>query len=360
MDIKMNNVNFGEYIEFFENENVILTVDCGSTKPSSLNLINIKKNLDKPILITHFHRDHLNGFINASKKYEKKVSKLYLPKYSSRIIDSNVELAMKDIIIYGKKTKSIAYKYLTGFHNILSLCDTNDITFLSRGDIIPEVNGEVLWPDISNYNYYIDGFQMNEINKIKLEHREAYKTFKKSFSDIITAIVVKDKILDNNQNNDNLANAYVELIKKFKQYILSSNITYKYSTTFAKKFSSNENNYSIVFSVNGEEGKSLFTGDISFSYLKRCATKNDYYLIKYPHHGTNKWDFDGVVSKVIISCGKYKKNWNVTDKLPDTNIHCTNANVLDATGCSSCLLYEKLSICPNNHKCHNGDISITL
>lgn len=86
----MFNVDFGESIIMSDNLNRDnLLIDYGSELDTNIDYIENKiyaiksENGNIDAMMTHFHEDHINGFINLSLKNPKFFNKIYIPNVFS-------------------------------------------------------------------------------------------------------------------------------------------------------------------------------------------------------------------------------------------------------------------------------------
>lgn len=360
MKVKMFQVECGESI-LMHCDTECLLVDCGSRSCMSTAqplFDNVKKECAKyPIkqaLITHFHEDHINGFMyitDANKTNHIKFSRVYIPY----------------IFTAGQHWNLIDYKLIehylsqkmTGRSKNFSLLDLlnrmvgtkSRITILERGSHFSSCNSvnDVLWPKLQNLVNL--GFG-----------RDIKKYFPKKFRKRVFAISNKICKLYRKAADSEQYDAILVAIENIEKQI-SALINYDFEhnrdsdefKAFYKRLKNrlriDDNNTSIVFQTNIDRNY-LFTGDIGKNYLKDIVTNayqdginihNSFFAVKAPHHGTVTHYlpelFDAKSSSiskkiVFISNGKAKSTGIVYEEYPKNankkkyKLICTNRDSL--------------------------------
>lgn len=162
MHINMYNVQFGDcFLLCDKNENLL--VDFGSDNPKCdltaiSNHIKVESG-DKPlsVLISHFHEDHINGFLKSSFN----ATNIYLPdiiamKKSIRKLSFLQMEILADIFKWIPVRKSNKL-VITLYDLLLKLCDEySTVHFLQRGSSfnVSEREYQVLWPDFSKLSIH--------------------------------------------------------------------------------------------------------------------------------------------------------------------------------------------------------------
>lgn len=166
-------MGFGESI-LLKSDNASLLVDCGSkTKRNvELQVSSIRSNINKQgsinFMLTHFHKDHFNGFerlVQGNRQYQADV--LYIPW-----IDFNKgEVILFDIavylyLLYAKQDTDVSFLLKNQIYFILECVKEDGLVYaLKRNDCF-EFFGrdmEVLWPQkvelIEALNHKLDKVQ---------------------------------------------------------------------------------------------------------------------------------------------------------------------------------------------------------
>lgn len=321
MIIKMYNVGYGEYIEFYKDGKKVITVDCGSN--TWANILSNHSFYD-PILITHLHKDHYNGFLNYAKNNNGKFLKVYLPYISSRARGLLLKEALHRLKKYGSKSAFYSIKALS---HIIQIVDPKHIIFVSAGDCISEISAEVLWPNKAILH------DVNEDINSEITNSEDYRYLLQ-----ISNNIYENRDVDVRELNDR--------INLLEVYVNNKNKEIKETT-----LGCNENAYSIVFKSKSSSDF-LFTGDITLKIQQCLITKHNIssvYLYKFPHHGTENYTIENNKLKFsvgLISNGGYRRSWGISSRISGfKNVICTSDyNCLSCNG-TKC----KYNICKNGH-----------
>lgn len=382
--LKLFDVGFGESVLLSnKNDDECMLVDCGSESSNKTNIFdNILKELNtyvkKTAVITHFHNDHINGFIHIINKEPHMFDTVYIPNIFSPKISifnnisgfSIVDLEIVKYILenmYCNRNKTLSILDL-----LKSLVKSNaNIKVIERGDLFNEIDNEfaVLWP---NPEYLISNKIKNAFNKNPIFNDAILN----EIHNIADQINEQFAILFNRENYLNFEDAthnQFEMIEGIEQRIrwltdnVSNEITLNIKTVDAwiDRIKRIENNTSIVFQSEFNDSPVLLTGDIGNSIMKKiCEDKytpsvkimDKYKVIKAPHHGTDcnhflKFDVYTKYENIAISNGETnitnrgKISINYTSKFNSHRIDCTNS-INDR-----CQYFSKYSKC-----CKNADI----
>lgn len=351
-----------------------LLVDFGSD--SNCNFIGIAQKIKAAcneiplsILITHFHEDHINGFLVGALK----VSKVYLPdilqmrRYGGKLTFLQLQV-LEDIfrcISLNKKLQITLYDLL------LKLCnDKSSIYFLQRGNIftVSQKVYQVLWPPFDNFTIHgrvmhrtlKDLVKLNVLPRSVLGEkgsgrdipREEFST--NTFSNLegesaLSRIDLNeiDNFIDallsgyylaKNQQWDSLngdlgtlkdkferLNEYIYNLKDLSGRPVLNDSLRKELGELSASMRKQANKISIVFQDSPNNGTSaiLMTGDIPPKELNKVVTAaisskpemaHHYTVIKAPHHGTDTYFTPLLPScdAILISNGvpsKAHRNW---------------------------------------------------
>lgn len=390
----MFNVDFGESIIMSDNLNRDnLLIDYGSELDTNIDYIENKiyaiksENGNIDAMMTHFHEDHINGFINLSLKNPKFFNKIYIPNVFSPYLKRDFRdisyVQIELILFFLTQCKfNLNNNKLSLFELLKSLVAFDgEIHILQRGDTfkLADTKYITLWPNTSEIKFmknsteeYLEEFLriignefdlLNKINKIS-------QTLNENFLNI-TKIELRKEI-----NIDELEKEIYELsyIAKKVKY----NDRKEEFDIWMKKIALNANKISIVFQnkIDNSEKNILMTGDIDKYRLgwiinnklqNKIGIHDKFNIIKAPHHGTKTYFFGKLPESknIIISNGKTPKP-NKRGKISSayesyekngTLIRCTNLSD------ERCDFLEKgircKGICNKDNK-DNKEIEITI
>ncbi|MBX4261312.1 hypothetical protein KTC96_06515 [Clostridium estertheticum] len=385
--ITMNNVLFGEFIEV-GNE---LIIDCGCKNTGIfssvmgrtffeyLDIWNTAFTLiggEKNVMISHFHKDHVNGLDHLAAH---QFNRVYVP--SITLDNGGIHIFKKSLLCYvvgSYNIKKIAQVYLNQVYlaNELAINITG-IMPICRGDIINigENIHEIKWPPIKG-QIGISVTVLNEV--INALRQENYIP----------------KIMDMIDQISELYNRYIEMVNAHGDFIIESGIELINNITISlekfytavdnihldeikrikeridhisqlnRQIRGDINRTSIVslmrYNVMDEEKVALFTGDITSDlYNKYIGNDIDKVnILKVPHHGTNERhhysDMLPDAEILLISNGIYRI-WNITDRY---NRYLINGEIICTNGSQTCKINNNNNGCPLNCSCKNGDILV--
>lgn len=324
----MYNVGFGESILLDNNESKCLLVDCGSEKANKDVIFrrihnDILKYNHKTALITHFHDDHINGFIKMIEKHCHVFDEIIIPNLFfygiNTILQTNrLNLIDLEIIKYLLERKRVKKGRISVLELLSALVKSlSKIRVAERGNTFQLVGStfEILWP---NPNYLLDekteeallrtipglDDSINAINEISFDIMQMYRN------------VIEYNGEENIQNNLSRINNIASRILELPSLEVSEHIIQKW----LEKIKRIENNTSIVMQSELYKPSILLTGDIVDSTMKKILedyyephikTYDHYAIIKAPHHGTDsnhfiKFDVYTKFDYVLISNGETK------------------------------------------------------
>lgn len=365
--IKMYNVGFGESILLDNSVDQCLLVDCGSEMNDKEKvftgiydeLYNYKH---RTALITHFHDDHINGFIKMIEKHHHVFDEIYIPNIFFERINPLLEvnglnLVDLEIVKYLLEQKKVKNGHLSILELLKALVKSmSKIKVAERGDTIQLVGCkfEVLWP---NPHYLLDKKTEESLMKtIPILNNIIHQIY--MISDQITEIY--QSMLENNGEENiryNLAriNSIEERIIDFPSLEVSKHVLQKW----LDKIKRIENNTSIVMQSKSFKPSVLLTGDIIDSTMEKIfedyyepniKTYDYYTIIKAPHHGTDsnhfvKFDIYTKFDYIFISNGETNKSKRgKISKKYDSNFKnyllcCTNN---DNERCQYCTIFGRI------------------
>lgn len=329
MNIRMYNVNFGDCFLLNDNTQNLL-VDFGSDTPHILS--NIAENIVRSchekklsVLMTHFHKDHINGFWETSLSEEINIENIYIPDIfamGSRstlgkltFLQLHILSDIFDSVILQKGSVKITlYSLLKSLTNVRT-----NIYLLKRGDTFSfaSQNYQVLWPNFNNLSLHKKvekaiiallakiGFIEADLKDISpfMEYTPIdlgpIDHFIETLLDGYRALLQEE--LDNPQIMDSINRTFTVMSSDVEQRCsyLSKELIDDLRAA-VKSMRQQENKISIVFQDQAISKVSslLMTGDITVPELKKVISNQGigfsnfkmsakYQIIKSPHHATN-------------------------------------------------------------------------
>lgn len=336
------NVDFGESIIISDcEENNNLLIDYGSETNTNINYIknklsSLKEDKNIEAMITHFHDDHIKGFIDLAKEEAQLFSKIYIPNifstYNNSDVD-NVTYVEIEIILFFLLNYRFASGKLSLFEFLRAIADVEaELYILQRGDEFESAKTEyiTLWPNISEIQFIKDftkdelrqffnviGKELNSPIDLNAEIKEIsfllIRTFLKR-SDSIVREDIKEDIKNLDKRIKILVEKARELNKKMGQKRKDE------LNKWIKRLKCNANKVSIVFQnkLSRIGSNILMTGDIDKCRLNwilenrvtpSIMVHSRFNIIKAPHHGTKEHFVDNlpVTKNIIISNGRTNK-----------------------------------------------------
>ena len=168
--IELHNVEFGD-CTVLGGHGQMLMVDCGSLNSilgkGACKFEDYARRLAKryaPIekrygMISHFHKDHVNGFSAILQENPLFFQRIYLPP-APQDHNGNPLLLEFALLVYTFVTEKSDYSDLvdnivTAFSRMRSLSSTQSLAVLCQGDQfqLDDITYEVLWPKQTEYPY---------------------------------------------------------------------------------------------------------------------------------------------------------------------------------------------------------------
>ena len=362
--IELHDVEYGDCTALVGRDQTVLMIDCGSvsqyTRQDNTGL-DVRFDAvfrryapakSRYFLLTHYHRDHLNGFVSRLKSDPLYFDRVYIPV----IPQENGRSPLLELAVYAhlftvpqSGFALVNTACLTVFELLQKTVGTARICTLSAGDVFTFDGDryEVLSPGES-FSYderlYAATASLNGIfaripgAAAFLHSRDAfikaYHACQKAFSPAgKLSLSAREELLCTLFSAWQTLEAQrdiAELLSAAEQVrdILSD-------TTLRALYTETQNDLSVVFQDKRLRGASpavLFTGDASDKVLSTLSTKlyNEYFAVKAPHHGTEShWSpvFSGMeVAHWLISNGDYHAGSAVSGRYiaAEGVKHCTN------------------------------------
>ena len=304
-------MGFGESILLYEGDSCLL-VDCGSESKYKEGYFDnvvreLTKHPKKSLLLSHFHKDHINGIKHLYNHSQIGFEVVYLPN-----IFENGNVALELLVLQyleecGSK-KSDSYQIWQLLYDLIK--KHNQIKLIERGDDFDcaNIRFKALWPikddktasdtwrnikASTNYTF----FSTDQITFIANKIRNAIY-FMIGYEDVTEKYKrAEEELSESLESFRSLRTSYRELLMtKDKE----SQKTKKQIKPLFKEIKENE--HSIVFHT-AEEGELqiLMTGDITSKNMGLIANnliapfiplKKHYHIFKAPHHGTSTHYFN--------------------------------------------------------------------
>lgn len=326
MDIQMYNVQFGDcFLVRDQIENLL--IDFGSDSPGVLGgvadeLVRNNGGKQLSVLITHFHKDHINGFWKTNFPSKITVSDIYIPDIFNM---KNVggKLTVPQLVVLEDIFDAIVLQSvpeITLYSLLLSMLNWNaNIHFVQRGSSF-DISGKkyfVLWPDIDSVYIHrkVESKVIALLNKIGIMGTEQYEVSEEinryeyeqgpislgAIDDFIEALQLgylqlqQERAIDW-QTMHRIESVYDIVSEDIRN--LGMSVSRQIRAEIKAERSSmraQANKMSVVFHDQAIDGASriLMTGDILSSDLYRLIVRWDapviqpnYQVIKAPHHGT--------------------------------------------------------------------------
>lgn len=371
--IEMHNMEYGECIVLGGKDRSILMVDCGSMNhtvrlgdtPLSARYEDIAHRyaeaMDRFFLLTHYHRDHLNGFLKLIDANEGYFSRVFLPRtpIDSRGVPLLLEYALFAYIFLAPQSDcfQVNTACVRIFRTLEKKLGADRIFTLGDGDVFrfDSVDYEVLWPMVQDYPFEPEIAAAAEALNVALSspfQPSCIKRFLKLKEDFLSlylrccdvfsisgrglpekrrsALELVNEVLDELEDlrdELNLVPAAHDIREILENPINSA------------AYSNCINSASLVFqNVRTEEAgfqDILMTGDATPETMLGLMDRlyDGYYIFKAPHHGTAS-GYCSMFSEmsaahILISNGEYHAGGSVAQEYIDmleSIRHCTNTN----------------------------------
>lgn len=344
MNLTLFNVDFGESIMISDSKGADnLLIDYGSEVDTNINYINkslnsIQKNNKKlQAMMTHFHDDHINGFICLALNSDKLFSRVYIPNIFSTYSNYNVNditYVEIEILIFFLQNYKVGTGTLSLFELLRAIMGYNgELCILQRGDEfeVGDMEYVTLWPNISEIeflkystinelNYFLSVLSSELEKEVDLRHE-----INEVANELTRTFFQRCKFYNKKEYESNVIELE-EKLKKLKEYAIElnkKNINKNRRddlNKWIKRLKSNANKISIVFQSKNNivESNILMTGDIDKYRLnwilnnKLCVKipiHESFYIIKAPHHGTQSYFVSNLPKSknILISNGETNK-----------------------------------------------------
>ncbi len=390
--IELHDVEYGDCTVLVGRDQSILMVDCGSVSEyTRREHIAMDERFEaifrryaaaasRQFLLTHYHRDHMSGFLKKLKADPNYFDRVYIPV----IPFSEAECPILEIALFSRHFSAPQSDFsrvnttcLSIFERLRTTVGTERIRTLRAGDVFTfdGVQYAVLSPDISDFPYDQKLFETAaELNRLIAPFSEA-ASFLRLKSDFLclyarcqTAFSPASRVTDTEREALLLSLSAVwndlEALRGTLDCLPVIESIRDLLSAQRALYTETQNALSLVFHNIRDRAGSLdilLTGDADASVLNSLAPKlyTHYYAVKAPHHGTEShWSdvFSGMeIGHFLISNGEYHAGSAVSGRYiaSESIKHCTNS--------SACpYIQENSSCCNRLLRCYEQSISGAL
>lgn len=369
--IELNNVEYGECIVLGGQDRTILMVDCGSMSQTvregdmPLNAWyeaiadRHQDALDRFFLLTHYHRDHLSGFLHLLDARPNWFNRVYLPKppLNRRGVPLLLEYALFAYLFLPPQTDcaQVNTACVKIFRTLERKLSGDRVFTLGSGDVFSfdDVDYEVLWPRVENFPFSQEMEEPLENMNIRLSSPfqpacvqrflRVKKEFLSRYVECCQAFSATARALPEIRRAclEELAETLEELEHLKEELNLSpaaSDIREILENPLnTAAYSDCVNAASLVFQnvrVGSPSAQDiLMTGDVTPSSLLELEDRlyDGYFILKAPHHGTASGYCslfsDMSAAHILISNGEYHAGGAIAQKYVDREDslrHCSN------------------------------------
>lgn len=347
MELDLFNMDFGESILIRDKSTHInMLLDYGSEIIADLDnvqheLIKIKKSEETTnAMLSHFHDDHINGYINLAKNDIRIFDTIYVPNVfnsynkESRVIIDYVTI---EVILFFLNNYNLNEKGLSLF-DLLNAISINNISLqlMGRGNTfnIGQYNYTILWPSINHINFMLKTSELQLISFLNVLESLSNEELNLYSRILLISKGIRELYNQYNTNNGDISEGYKkdlkdldEKINKLQEITKKHNVSKSYMTDNIKnevrewisKLKRDANKVSIVFQNSNDTPNEniLMTGDIDkvrFNWIINNKIKpsipiyDSYAILKAPHHGTKSH----FVNNIPRSCFTLISNGNTS------------------------------------------------
>lgn len=387
--IELHDLEYGECIALCGKDEVLM-VDCGSMshhlRADGTGIAHCYDEIarrylpctDRWFLLTHYHRDHLCGFLKILENYPDYFSRIFLPCMPKTAEGTSplLEFAVFSYLFSAAQSDNFQVNTtcMRMFSIIAKQCSTDRIFTLQAGDAFAfsGVTYDVLWPKTAQYPFAQE--LLDAVEALNVLYASPFLTgadrrllacknrFIELYQRCCAAFSVSGRALPEKRRSltQQLQEAMEEL-EDMKETLSLSPIAYDVreileSPLVAAAYSHTANAASVVFQNRREKSASfddiLMTGDCTPETIAGISEflYDSYYVFKAPHHGTTSGYsplFDDIVfSHVLITNGEYHAGGATAQAYIDMQNslrHCTNF--------SACRWYAAAGACCNRLSC---------
>lgn len=354
-----------------------LLIDCGSESKHKEEYIEYVK-LEtlaynkRQAMISHFHEDHINGFMKIASEHPHAFEKVYIPHIFTM---EHPNLTDMELIKYFLERKYFRGSRIVTLWDLLELLCKNfqRIKLLQRRERAfdwGEDYFDVLWPIPENLVHP----KLADSVKACINIQVMQRVYGLSEQINNSFIMLEEVHGDYPQNNvETIIQSIERAAEDFARLEFTSTVKNQHMRLL-KSISQNANKASIVFQNHVPEKQQikcdysiLLTGDVPNTIMKKIAEgtltpeinlNSEYNIIKAPHHGTDTHYFNfgayALFDNLVISNGetnmrnrgRISRNYNILRR--DYNIVCTNSK---KNRCESCCAKLPVNCSPSYNPC---------
>lgn len=390
--IELHDVEYGDCSVLVGRNQSILMVDCGSVSEyTRRDQIAMDARFEaifrryaaaasRNFLLTHYHRDHMSGFLKKLRNDPNYFDLIYIPAipfYEQKCPLLEIALFSWYFSAPQSDFAQVNTTCLSIFEQLRTTVGTARIQTLRAGDVFlfDGVRYTVLSPDVSGFLYDEKLFETTaELNRLLMPFSDAaaflrlksvflhlYMQCQAAFSPASRmtkaereAILLKLSSVWHDLESLRGTLEHLPVIEQIQKQL------YEIRTLYTET----QNSVSLVFhNVRDRAGGMdvLFAGDTTPDTFDRLASKlySSYYAVKAPHHGTEShWSdvFSSMeIGHVLISNGEYHAGGSVSGRYiaMESMKHCSNP--------SACpYMTENSSCCNRLLRCYEQSISGAL
>lgn len=363
--IELHDVEYGDCTVLVGRDQSILMVDCGSvsqyTRQDDTEMdarfravfARYAAAAERQFLLTHYHRDHMNGFLKKLRQDPGYFDRVYIPVLPGGVNGNPMlELAVFSRFFTAPQGDfaQMNTTCLTIFELLHRTVGAERIFTLRAGDVFSfdHVQYGVLSPDTADFPYApllletvsaLNGAlapfpAAGEFLRLKGEFIRAYTDCQRAFSpqnrETNSALHARLDSLsalwaDLEQTRSTLE--FLPIAETVRALLCDSAVRALYTET--------QNDLSLVFHTlrrTASNADILLPGDASAAVLNRLVPKlyDSYFVVKAPHHGTESHYADVLgqltVSHLLISNGDYHAGGGISGRYSamESIKHCTN------------------------------------
>lgn len=393
--IELNDMEYGECIVLGGADRSILMVDCGSINQKLRDgdvpledrygglAARYGSAMDRFFLLTHYHRDHLSGFLKLLDRQEGYFSRVFLPRtpLDGRGRPLLLEFALFAYLFLPPQTDSFQVNTtcVRIFRTLSEKLGAERIFTLGAGDVFrfDSVDYQVLWPRVEEYPFEPEIGAANEAMNVLFSspfQPECVKRFLRLKEDFLALYVrcceafqVSNRALpDKRRSALELLNDTLDELEGLKEELNLSPAAHDVRDILgdplhAAAYSNCSNAASVIFQNVREKEAScediLMTGDATPETLLELMDDlyDGYYILKAPHHGTAS-GYSTLFSEmsaahILISNGEYHAGGAIAQEYidrQDSVRHCTNPH--------ACKWFQASGACCNRlYTCYDQD-----
>ena len=379
--LELVNMEYGECVVLGARDRSVLMVDCGSVN-QTVRDGDVPVNswypviadrygdaMDRYFLLTHYHKDHISGFLRLLDCREGYFSRVFLPRapVDGRGVPLLLEYALFAYLFLPIQSQDFRVNTacVRMFRTLEKKLGADRIFTLGAGDVLPfdGVDYEILWPRVEGFPFEPEIVEANEAMNVLFaspfqpgcvgRFLRVKEDFLALYLRCCRAFSLGDRALPEKRRSalELLDQALCELegLREELNQLPEAHDVREIleNPLYAEAYSNGLNAASVIFQ-NRREGEAgpqdiLMTGDAPPEILEGLTEKlyDGYNILKAPHHGTASaycsLFTDMSFAHILISNGEYHAGGAVAQAYIDREEsirHCTNHNACKWYGAS--------------------------